>query len=207
VAGGAGGSAGFDQDRAARSAPLLKRARYVAGDSPNQRLQARNRLPWSSKPSRSATWRNEWRGRRRYCWASSRRVSRTGGTDLLNQLFFIASRDNVLNALKAQQNEVWYYRFDWDEEPAPWNDIYGAAHAFDLAFVFGDFGRSLFGQVANSTANRPGRLDLSDAMMKSVGAFARSGDPNNAALGVTWPAWPAKLIFDATPAVKAISVQ
>jgi para-nitrobenzyl esterase len=128
-------------------------------------------------------------------------------TDLLNAIFFGASRDNVLNALKGQQPAVWYYRFDWDEEPAPWNDIYGAAHAFDLAFVFGDFGRSLFGQVANSTANRPGRLDLSDAMMKSVGAFARSGDPNNAALGVTWPAWPAKLIFDATPAVKAISVQ
>lgn len=51
-------------------------------------------------------------------------------TDLLNAIFFGASRDNVLNALKAQQPNVWYYRFDWDEEPAPWNDIYGAAHVF-----------------------------------------------------------------------------
>jgi len=128
-------------------------------------------------------------------------------TDLLNAIFFGASRDNILNALKSQQPTVWYYRFDWDEEPAPWNDIYGAAHAFDLPFVFGTFGPSLFSQVANSTANRPGRLDLSDAMMQSVGAFARSGDPNNASLGVVWPAWPAKLIFDATPTVKSISVQ
>ena len=128
-------------------------------------------------------------------------------TDLLNSIFFGASRDNVLNALKGQQANVWYYRFDWDEEPAPWNDIYGAAHAFDLEFVFGNFGRSLFAQVMNSTANKPGRLDLSNAMMQSVAAFARSGDPNNAALGVAWPAWPSKLIFDATPAAKAISVQ
>jgi para-nitrobenzyl esterase len=128
-------------------------------------------------------------------------------TDLLNQIFFIASRDNVLNTLKAQQSEVWYYRFDWDEEPAPWNDIYGAAHAFDLAFVFGNFGPSLFSHIANSTANRPGRLELSDAMMKSLGAFARRGDPNAPELGVGWPTWPSTLLFDATPTNKAISVQ
>ena len=73
--------------------------------------------------------------------------------------------------------------------------------------MFGTFGPSLFSNVVNSTANKPGRLELSDAMMKSVGAFARNGDPNNAALGVTWPAWPAKLIFDATPTAKDISVQ
>jgi para-nitrobenzyl esterase len=102
---------------------------------------------------------------------------------LLNQIFFIASRDNIVNALKAQQEEVGYYRFDWDQEPAPWNDIYGAAHAFDLPFVFGNFGPSLFSNVANSSANRPGRLELSDAMMRSLGAFAKRGDPNTHVLG------------------------
>jgi len=127
-------------------------------------------------------------------------------TDLLNTLFFIASRNNLLDALKTQQPNVWYCRFDWDEEPAPWNDIYGAAHAFDLPFVFGNFGPSLFANVANSTANQPGRLALSEAMMKTLGAFARTGDPNNATLGVTWPAWPAQLWFDATATAKAISV-
>ena len=60
---------------------------------------------------------------------------------------------------------------------------------------------------ANTTANKRGRPDLSDAMMKSVAAFARNGDPNNAALGVTWPTWPQKLIFDATLISKLISVQ
>ncbi len=128
-------------------------------------------------------------------------------TDFFNSLFFVASRDNILNALQAQQDGVWYSRFDWDEEPAPWNDIYGAAHAFDLPFVFGTFGPSLFGQVIGGTANEPGRLALSQAMMDSVAAFARSGDPNNATLGVTWPQWPAQLLFDAGPAATSISVQ
>ena len=128
-------------------------------------------------------------------------------TDLLNSIFFIASRNNILDALKAQQTGVWYYQFNWDKEPAPWNDIYGAAHVFDLPFIFGNFGPSLFSNVMASTANKAGRLDLSDAMMKSVAAFARNGDPNNAALGVTWPAWPQKLIFDASLTAKVISVQ
>ena len=71
--------------------------------------------------------------------------------------------------------------------------IYGAAHAFDLPFAFGNFGPSLYANIMNTTANQPGRLALSDAMMRSIGAFARNGDPNNASLGVTWPVWPATL--------------
>ena len=127
--------------------------------------------------------------------------------DKLTQIFFLASRDSVLGAAKTQQSTIWYYRFDWDEEPAPFNEIYGAAHAFDLAFAFGNFGPSLYSNIEFTTANAPGRLALSDAMMRSIGAFARNGDPNNASLGVTWPVWPATLIFDATPTAKAISVQ
>jgi len=127
--------------------------------------------------------------------------------DKLNQIFFIASRDNMLAALQSQQTSIWYYRFDWDEEPAPFNTIYGAAHAFDLPFAFGNFGPSLYANISYTSANQPGRLALSDSMMRSIGAFARNGDPNNAGLGVTWPAWPATLVFDATPTAKAISVQ
>lgn len=129
-------------------------------------------------------------------------------TELLDTVFLQAAADNVLSTLKSQQNDVWYYRFDWDEEPAPFNDIYGAAHAFDLPFIFGTFGPSLFSNIANSTANRSGRLALSQAMMASLAAFARDGDPNApAALGTTWPQWPSKLLFDATPTQKVISVQ
>lgn len=131
----------------------------------------------------------------------------TAKANLLSSIFFIPSRDNVLNTLKAQQPAVWYYQFNWAQEPAPWNTIYGAAHAFDLPFVFGNFGPSLFSGAANDTANKPGRLALSAAMMASIGAFAKNGDPNNAALGRTWQPWPAKLIFDATPTQAVITAQ
>jgi para-nitrobenzyl esterase len=127
-------------------------------------------------------------------------------TDLLNSHFFIPSRDNVITAMAANQSNIWYYQFNWAQEPAPWNDVYGAAHAFDLQFLFGNFGPNVFSNAMNSTANKPGRLALSSAMMSSLGAFARSGDPNNATLGVTWPVWPAKLWFDATLTDKAITV-
>lgn len=128
-------------------------------------------------------------------------------TTLLSNVFMVPSRDNVLNTLRAQQSEVWYYQFNWAQQPAPWNDIYGAAHAFDLPFVFGNFGPSVFANATNTEANRPGRLALSAAMMQSVSAFMRNGDPNNAALGVTWPAWPSRVNFDATQTQAQIGVQ
>ncbi|MBK0392978.1 carboxylesterase/lipase family protein [Ramlibacter algicola] len=131
----------------------------------------------------------------------------TARAETLNQVFFLRSRDNVLNTLKARQANVWYYRFDWDEQPAPWNDIYGAVHVADLPFLFGNFGPSLFGNVWFNEANKPGRLELSAAMMQTVGTFARNGDPNNASLGVAWPAWPGKLVFDASPTTKAIRTE
>ena len=121
--------------------------------------------------------------------------------------FFGASRDNVLNTLRGQQSNVWYYQFNWAQEPAPWNVVYGAAHAFDLPFIFRNFGPSLFSNVANSTANQPGRLELSDAMMASIAAFAKNGNPNNPTLGVSWQPWPQKLIFDASLTKRQISTQ
>lgn len=82
-----------------------------------------------------------------------------------------------------------------------------AAHAFDLPFILGNFGPSLYANFVNSTANRPGRLALSEAMMRSMGAFALKGDPNDPSLDLTWPQWPAMLLFDATATEKVISVQ
>jgi para-nitrobenzyl esterase len=131
----------------------------------------------------------------------------TARAESLNRIFFLNSRDNVLNALKAKQENVWYYRFDWDKQPAPWNDIYGAVHVVDLPFIFGNFGPSLFGNVWFSTANRPGRLELSDAMMQTVASFARNGDPNNAALGASWAAWPRSMVFDASLTAKSIRAE
>ncbi len=126
----------------------------------------------------------------------------------LDRLWFRAIRDDVLQALRSQQSQVWSYQFDWDRLPAPFDTVYGAAHAFDLPFVFGNFTPSLYANITFSKANRAGRLALSDAMMRSLGAFAHRGDPNDlSSLGVTWPIWPATLHFDATLTEKTISVR
>lgn len=125
---------------------------------------------------------------------------------LYGRLLFGANRDVILNAIRENQPDVWCYRFDWDEEPPPWNDVYGAAHAFDLHFIFGNFGPSLFSNVIGGKANEAGRRALSAAMMRSLAAFAHGGDPNTPELGVTWPAWPRVLHFDASLAEKRITV-
>jgi para-nitrobenzyl esterase len=128
-------------------------------------------------------------------------------TAAYTQSVFVSGAVSLLNTLKTQQNEVWYYRFDWDKEPAPFNDIFGAAHGFDLYFSFGNFGPSLYSNFVNSTANLAGRLALSRAMMVSLGAFARTGDPNVASLGLAWPVFPAKMTFNATLTAKQLAVE
>ncbi|MGZ3237168.1 MAG: carboxylesterase/lipase family protein [Burkholderiaceae bacterium] len=128
-------------------------------------------------------------------------------TALFSNIFFGPSRNNVMDALLKQQSNVWYSQFNWAQEPAPWNDVYGAAHLFDVPFIFGNFGPSVFSNAINSTANKPGREALSAAMMDTIAAFIKNGDPNNASLGVKWEPWPKKLIFDATLMQKKISVE
>ncbi len=126
---------------------------------------------------------------------------------LLGSAFIDPSRDNLLSTLRSQQSNVWSYQFNWAQQPAPWADVYGAAHGFDLPFVFGNFGPSLLARAANSTANQPGRLALSKAMMDSVRAFVHTGNPNHAELGQEWQPWPRKFIFDADQKAARLSAQ
>ncbi|HVE53570.1 MAG TPA: carboxylesterase family protein [Ramlibacter sp.] len=114
----------------------------------------------------------------------------------LNRLWFEAIRNDVLDALRSRQDTVWAYRFDWDALPAPFDTVFGAAHTFDLPFVFGNFGPSLYSRISFTRANEPGRLELSKAMMQSLAAFAGSGQPG-AAGQPAWPAWPTLRVFDA----------
>ncbi len=125
----------------------------------------------------------------------------------LDRLWFTAIRDDVLNALRSQQADVWAYEFDWDELPPPFDTIFGAAHTFDLPFVFGNFGPSLYSRISFTQANQPGRLALSRVMQNAFGAFARDGDPNEAALSVAWKPWPNRLRFDADAKVHRLSAQ
>jgi para-nitrobenzyl esterase len=119
-------------------------------------------------------------------------------TALITKGLFEANRDNVLNTMKTRQSNIWHYRLDWSQEAAPWNDVYGASHAFDLPFVFGNFGPSVLSSSIGGKANEKGRLALSNAVMASIGAFMRKGDPNTPELGATWAPWPSQLLLDAT---------
>jgi len=125
----------------------------------------------------------------------------------LDALWFSAIRDDMLNALRTRQDAVWAYEFEWDRLPPPLDRIFGAAHTFDLPFVFGNFGPSLYARFMVTRANAPGRLALSDAMMRSLGAFARRGDPNDDGPGKAWPAWPSRRVFDADLQRTAIRVR
>lgn len=126
---------------------------------------------------------------------------------LLGRLLIDPSRDQLLGTLRTQQPDVWAYRFDWAQQPAPWNTVYGAAHAFDLPFLFGNFGPSVFARATNSLANQPGRQALSGAMVASLKAFMQTGDPQNPALGQTWKPWPSGLVFDADKSTLRIRQQ
>ncbi|SFN11017.1 carboxylesterase/lipase family protein [Variovorax sp. OV329] len=103
-----------------------------------------------------------------------------------------------IDSIAAQlPTKTWYYRFDWNKEPAPFNTVYGATHGMDTVFFFHNFGTNVF-SFAYGAANKQGREALSDAMVGSLAAFARTGDPNHAGLGVSWPNWPRQVVFDAS---------
>jgi para-nitrobenzyl esterase len=104
--------------------------------------------------------------------------------------------DQPLDALSAANPDIVYgYRFDWDEGGtaaiADLPSLLGAAHGFELPFVFGDFD-DLWGiPLLFTDENEPGRRALSRDIMAYWGAFARSGSPTgNAEKALPeWPTW------------------
>ena len=52
-------------------------------------------------------------------------------------------RPRALRCAASQGPSVFVYRFDWDEDRSflwvDWDEVIGAAHAFEIPFVFGHF--------------------------------------------------------------------
>jgi para-nitrobenzyl esterase len=103
--------------------------------------------------------------------------------------------DDPARWMRAVQGpSVFAYRFDWDEEDSflwvDWSEVLGAAHAFEIPFVFGDFEipllRSLYAED-----DLPSREKLSRAMMSYWAEFAASGAPGRGKAGdlPAWSAW------------------
>jgi para-nitrobenzyl esterase len=100
---------------------------------------------------------------------------------------------------KADQGgaPVWFYILDWNTpvDGGKWL----CPHALDIGFVFDNVAKS-----DSMSGIGPDQQRMADVMSESWLAFARSGDPNHAAI----PAWPAydsrrraTMIFDLEPRV------
>ena len=115
--------------------------------------------------------------------------------------------DEAASAIAAAgRAPAFAYRFDWDEEGGlMWFDLsrlLGAAHAFEIPFVFG--GLSL-GPVTDNIypeESLPGARILSDQMMSYWAEFAYTGDPGRGRSGslMQWQSWNADkgqfIVFD-----------
>jgi para-nitrobenzyl esterase len=134
---------------------------------------------------------------------------------LLSDHWRLVGVDQPLDAIAAAGGPAYGYRFDWDETGsnafADMPQLAGAAHGFELPFVFGDFS-GLWGiPLLFSDENEAGRLELSAAMMAYWGGFTRSGTPAGEGLPA-WTGWskpPASghvLVLD-TPADGGIRMQ
>ena len=108
------------------------------------------------------------------------------GVDPTSVYFTMASdrgtrmRSILLAERKAQQGAapVYMYRFDWLTQA--WEGRFRAAHAFEIPFVFGN--AQLNDEI---TGGGPDAVDLAAKMSAAWIAFARTGDPNHAAI----PRW------------------
>jgi para-nitrobenzyl esterase len=110
----------------------------------------------------------------------------------------------------AGNGPVYTYRFDWDEQGRKLftdvSSMIGASHALEIAFVTGGFDDLVNDPLGMSfnDDNRPGREQLSSAMMSYWAEFAYSGSPGRGRKG-DLPEWralqpgrnaPSSIVFD-----------
>jgi para-nitrobenzyl esterase len=88
-----------------------------------------------------------------------------------------------LIAASAQQTPSWLYRFDYDEMSM--GKYFGAAHSFEMPFIFDSFDRMPMNLFYNDKNVVPAKL-LSKTMQGFWLNFARTGNPNGKGL----PNWP-----------------
>lgn len=103
--------------------------------------------------------------------------------------------NQIAGAIKANSssNNVYSYYFTWDGggDPALENfkKIFGASHAQDIAFFFGE-STDLFKGYSFTAANQGGRVALQGAMMDYLCSFVKTGNPNPAGSSLlNWTQW------------------
>lgn len=108
--------------------------------------------------------------------------------------------DQVAAAIRTHQpDDIYAYRFDWDEEPnilgVDLSFMVGAAHGIEIPYVFADPGMVLMDLMVMTytPANKPGRMALAESMSSYWAAMAYDGSPGTgrpqAPQAVTWTPW------------------
>lgn len=115
---------------------------------------------------------------------------------LTDAIFMGIVKDSMDSLQAAGNDRLFYYQFGWNQQPAPFDTVYGAVHAGDLPFVFRTFDEGVYA-FGFSRKNEPGRLGLSDLMIASIRSFVRTGSPQNPSLHARWDQWPKSIVFDA----------
>ena len=134
----------------------------------------------------------------------------------ISRIWRMMAVDDVADDLsQAMPGQVFAYRFDWDEQPRIlWTDLgemIGAAHGFEIPFVFGHWDLGPESDRVFVESNRAGREALGRAMRSYWTEFARSGRPGRGrdTHRPDWPDWCPDarrfLVFD-TPAGGGIRV-
>lgn len=125
---------------------------------------------------------------------------------MLGKAFFqTLGVDNTAQNVARHQDDVYVFKFAWDEEPEPFDFLIGAAHAMDLPFAFGNLltRKDSLTCFAWTEKTRNAREAISNAMMGYLSQFARTGNPNAGSHGLPmWTPWasdpdkPARIVFD-----------
>ena len=113
---------------------------------------------------------------------------------LLKSREWQAECNAIARAIKVNNaaNTVYSYLFTWsgggDPKLANFQKIFGASHAQDVPFFFGDE-KDLFG-YSFKKSNKAGRVALQGAMMDYLLSFVKTGDPNPAGSSLlNWTQW------------------
>jgi para-nitrobenzyl esterase len=118
------------------------------------------------------------------------------GAEYTTKIWKARGVDEAARAItSAGRAPAFAYRFDWDEEgKLMWFDLsrlLGAAHAFEIPFVFGWLSLGPVTDNIFPESSLPGAKILSDQMMSYWGQFAYTGDPGRGRSGgqPEWKSW------------------
>ena len=115
--------------------------------------------------------------------------------DAMAAVWKATGADGPAAAMRRSADHVYVYRLDWDEEPSVLGTdlatYLGAAHGFDIPFVFGHYDLGPKANVVFTEANLPGREALTARVMSYWARFAYDGDPGRGRRDdlPLWTAW------------------